>query len=100
VFAIADTKTQQENESLVKQLALLVLDRNCTVFLTKNKHKDQHKTFFEHRYIHALAKSATAERIELPSLSGRVRNFTADLSASAVLVFIRSNPIWKDVLTK
>jgi len=32
---------------------------------------------FEHRYIHSLAKLATAEGIEFPSLSGRVRNLTA-----------------------
>jgi len=30
--------------------------------------------------IHALAKSATAEGIEFPSLSGRVRNLPAELS--------------------
>jgi len=30
-------------------------------------------------YIHALAKSATAEGIELSSLSGIVRNLTAEL---------------------
>jgi len=50
-------------------------------FLTKNEHKDQHKTIFEHRYIHALAKSATAEGIELSNLRSRVRNVTAELSA-------------------
>jgi len=52
-------------------------------FITKDEHKDQHKTIFEHKYICTLAKLATAEGIELPSLSGRVRNLTAELSASA-----------------
>jgi len=42
-----------------------------------------HKTIFQHKYLHALAKLATAEGIELPSLSGKVRNLTAELSASA-----------------
>jgi len=51
--------------------------------LTKDKHEDQHKTIFQHRYLHALAKSATAEGIELRSLSVRVRNLTAKLSANA-----------------
>jgi len=41
------------------------------------------KTIFEHRYVHALAKSAAAEGIELLNLSDRVRNLTAELSASA-----------------
>jgi len=43
---------------------------------------------FKHRYLHALAKSASAERIELLSLSGRVRNLTAELSASNFLYAI------------
>jgi len=34
------------------------------------------KINFEHRYLHALVKSTTAEGIELSSLSGRVRNLT------------------------
>jgi len=55
------------------------------LFLTKDEHKDQHKTIFEHRYTHALAKSATTEEIELPSLNGRVRNLTAELSANAFM---------------
>jgi len=42
-------------------------------FLTNDEHKDQHKKMFEHRHLHALAKSATADGIEIPSLSGRVR---------------------------
>jgi len=46
-------------------------------FLTKVDHKD-HKTIFKHRYLHVLTKLATAERIELLSLSGGVRNLTAD----------------------
>jgi len=53
-----------------------------------------HKTIFEHNYIHALAKSATAERIELRSLSGRVRNLTAERSASASLGFIHINSLY------
>jgi len=32
---------------------------------------------FKQKYFHALVKSATAEGIELSSLSGRVRNLTA-----------------------
>jgi len=43
---------------------------------------------FEHRYIHAPVKSATSERIELQSLCGRVRNLTAELSASAQLTYL------------
>jgi len=42
-------------------------------FLTKDEHKNEHKTIFKHRYLHALSKSATAEGIELLSWSGRVR---------------------------
>jgi len=42
------------------------------IFLTKDEHKDQHKTTFKHSNVHVLAKSATAEGIDLPSLSGRV----------------------------
>jgi len=39
--------------------------------------------------LHALAKLAPAdEGIELLSLSGRVRNLTAELSASAVAKFL------------
>jgi len=44
---------------------------------TKDEHKDQHKTIFKHKYLHALAKSATVEGIEL--LSRSVRNLTAEL---------------------
>jgi len=57
-------------------------------FITKNKHKDQHKTIFVHKSICTLAKSATAEEIELPSLSGRVRNLIDELSASAILFLL------------
>jgi len=32
------------------------------------------RQFFKHRYVHAPAKSATAEEIELRSQSGRARN--------------------------
>jgi len=35
------------------------------IILTKDEHKDEHKTIFIHRYLHALAKLATAEEIEL-----------------------------------
>jgi len=35
-----------------------IYKKNC-LFLTKGKHKDEHKTIFKHRYLHALAKSAT-----------------------------------------
>jgi len=31
---------------------------------TKDEHEDEHKTIFQHRYLHALAKLATAEGIE------------------------------------
>jgi len=41
------------------------------------------RQIFKHRYFHALAKSATEERMELLSRSGRVQNPTAELSASA-----------------
>jgi len=37
------------------------------------------------RQLHALAKLATAEGIELSSLSGRVRNLIAELFASLPL---------------
>jgi len=37
--------------------------RNLAFFLTKNEHK------VEHKYLHALAKSATAEGIELSDLN-------------------------------
>jgi len=37
-------------------------------------------------YLHALAKSATAEGIELLSLSGIVRNLTAELLSSAYYI--------------
>jgi len=40
--------------------------------------------FFKHRYIHALANSATAEGIQLRSRSGRARNLFAELSALQV----------------
>jgi len=40
-------------------------------------------------YLNALAKLATVEGIELPSLSGRVRNLTAELSASVALLSIQ-----------
>jgi len=53
-------------------------------YITKDKHKDQYKTIFKHKYICTLAKSATVEGIELPSLSGRVQNLTAELSANAL----------------
>jgi len=46
-------------------------------FKLKNKHKDVLKTIFKHRYLHTLAKSATAEGIELLSLNGRIWNLTA-----------------------
>jgi len=49
-----------------------------------DERKNQQKTIFEHKYICTLAKSVTAEGIELPILSGRVRNLTAELTASAV----------------
>jgi len=45
------------------------------VYLAKNEQEDQHKTIFVLKYICTLAKSATAEGIELPSLSGRVYFF-------------------------
>jgi len=31
----------------------------------KDKHEDEHKTIFKHRYLHALAILVTAEEIEL-----------------------------------
>jgi len=40
------------------------------------------RQFSEHRYIHAVAKLATAKKIELPSRSGRVRNLTAYVTCS------------------
>jgi len=43
-------------------------------FLTKNEHKDQYKTIFEHMHIHAFVKSTMAERTELPRVSGRYPN--------------------------
>jgi len=49
------------------------------------------KTVFEHRYIQALAKSAMAEGIELSSLSNRVRNLTAELSAFCKCYYIKIN---------
>jgi len=36
------------------------------LFLTKDEHKDQHKTTFERRFIHALAKSATSRGNRTP----------------------------------
>jgi len=47
---------------------------------TKDEHKDEHKTIFQHRYLHALAKSTMAQGIEFLRLSGRVRNLTAGYS--------------------
>jgi len=41
-------------------------------FLIKDKHKNEQKTNFKPRYIHALAKSTMAEGIKLPSMSDRV----------------------------
>jgi len=51
------------------------------IFLTKDEHKDEHITIFEHRHIHTLAKLAMAEGIELSSLSG---SLNAELSASVL----------------
>jgi len=47
---------------------------NVTIdfFKLKTNIKISTKQFFEHRYARILAKSALAEEIELPSLSGRV----------------------------
>jgi len=53
---------------------------NKHFFLTKDEHKVEHKTIFlKHRYLHAIAKLATAEGIELRSLSVRVRRLAADM---------------------
>jgi len=52
-------------------------------FKRKDVHKDNRKRLFEHRYLHTLAKSVLEERIELPSLSVKVRNLTAKLFENA-----------------
>jgi len=41
---------------------------------SNEEEEEEHKTNLKHREIHAPAKSAIEERIELASLSGRVRN--------------------------
>jgi len=43
--------------------------RNLFFFESKIEHKDEHKTIFKHRFIHKLAKLATAEGIKLSSLN-------------------------------
>jgi len=63
-----------EDELLTLQVGV---SRIRLFFLTKNEHKDQHKTIFQHRYLHALVKSTTAEGIELISLSGRSKTYAS-----------------------
>jgi len=46
----------------------------------------EHKTIFKNRYVHALAKSATAERIENRRLTRGVWNLTDELFGSASLL--------------
>jgi len=43
------------------QLTFKILKTLKSFFLTKDEHKDKHKTIFQHRYLHALAKLSTAE---------------------------------------
>jgi len=46
----------------------------CIFFKLKTNIKINTRQFLKHRYLHALAKLATAEGIELRSLSSRIRN--------------------------
>jgi len=59
-------------------------------------YKDQHKTIFEQKYIYTLVKSATAEGIVFPILSGRIRNLTAELSS--LCLFISDNAYTSDTV--
>jgi len=86
--AYPDELTQKEREAVLetfvpeKQRYANNNNQNKVILFCikpKDEYKDQHKTiFWKHMYIHALAKSATAEGIELSSLSSRVRNLTAN----------------------
>jgi len=46
-------------------------------------------------YVHALVKSATAERTDLRSLSGRVWNLTVEILYPEIFYLCSSDDLWR-----
>jgi len=62
----------------------LIIFYNLFIFLNYGRTERLKQDSLKIRHLHALAKSATEEGIELPSLSGRVSNLTAELFTSVL----------------